>query len=151
MPKVNGLLGAHFVFGQLCIDFLEYELLLLAVKVFHLGVLGHSKEVVFPHLSILIMGEIKHCDYLVKSGLLCPLRLHSLFLLGLHDLSITSLLGSHIPLHKSILVLIVLQHMLPLACFPPYMVRNMILMVHGCLGARRTRPLVKKRIGKHGR
>jgi hypothetical protein len=31
------------------------------------------------------------------------------------------------------------------------MVRNMILMVHGCLGARRMRPLVKKRIGKHGR
>jgi hypothetical protein len=147
MPKFNGLLGAHFVLGQFCIYFLENELLLFVVKGVLLGVLQHRKEIVLPHLSILSVGEIKHGDNSVKLGLLHPFCLCSLFLLGLHGLSITSLLGSHSPLHKSVLVLIILQHMIPRTPLPPYTARNMILTVHGCLGARRTRAACEMRIG----
>jgi hypothetical protein len=118
--------------------------LLFVVKGVVLGVLGHSKEVVLPHPSIFSMGEIKHGDNPVKLGLLPPFRLRGLFLLGLHLLSITSLLGSHRPLQKLVLVFIVLQHMLPRTSLPPHMARDMVLMVQRGIGAGSARTTCEK-------
>jgi hypothetical protein len=38
--KVNGLMRTHLELGELRIDLLEYELLILAMKVVWFGVLG---------------------------------------------------------------------------------------------------------------
>jgi hypothetical protein len=53
MRKVNSLLRTHFILVEPPIDFLEDELLLLAIKVAHIGILGLSKEIGLPHLPVL--------------------------------------------------------------------------------------------------
>jgi hypothetical protein len=53
MRKVNRLLRTHLELGELSIDFLEDELLLLAVKVARFGILGLRKEVGLPHCPVL--------------------------------------------------------------------------------------------------
>jgi hypothetical protein len=144
MLKVNGLLRAQFVLGELRIDFFEDELLLLAVKVAHFGILGLSKEIGLPHWPIFWLREIKHSGNAVKPGFLGPLFLRSLFLFGLHDLSITSLLSCHRPLHIPILLFVVLKHMLSWTSFPSDTARNMILMMHEGLGATTARTTYEK-------